>query len=57
MQARNDAAAVIQTLRDYYAASNKHDVQGMVSYYHEPVVFITARGVVSREPIPTLRQR
>ena len=48
MQARDDEAAVIQTLRDYYAASNKHDVQSMVPYYHEPVVFITARGVISR---------
>ena len=48
MQALNDQVAVIQTLRDYYAASNKQDVQGMVSYYHEPVVFITPRGVIAR---------
>ena len=46
MQARDDTA-VIQTLRDYYAASNKHDLTSMVSYYHEPVMFITARGAAS----------
>ena len=45
MQSHDEARAVIQTLRDYYAASNKQDVQQMVSYYHEPVMFITPRGV------------
>jgi len=58
MQSRDEARAVIQTLRDYYAASNKQDVQQMVSYYHEPVMFITPRGVLTRathaEAIPVL---
>lgn len=39
--------AVTQTLRDYYAASNKHDLPGMLSYFHEPVTFITPGGVIS----------
>lgn len=60
MQTRDDKAAVIQTLRDYYAASNKQDLPGMVSYYHEPVMFITARGAVSfpthADVAPTLTQ-
>ncbi len=51
---------VIQTLRDYYAASNKHDVPGMLSYYHEPVVFITGAGVISlatrADAMPVLEQ-
>ena len=38
-------ATVTQTLREYYAASNKDDLPGMVSHYHEPVTFIGARGV------------
>ena len=38
---------VTQTLRDYYAASNKDDLLGMVSHYHEPVTFIGATGVTS----------
>ncbi len=45
-QSRDEARAVIQTLRDYYAASNKQDVQQMVSYYHEPVMFMTPRDVL-----------
>jgi ketosteroid isomerase-like protein len=36
---------VTQTLRDYYAASNKLDLPAMVSYFHEPVTFMTAVGV------------
>jgi len=36
---------VADTLRDYYAASNKHDLPGMVSYFHEPFTFITPAGV------------
>jgi ketosteroid isomerase-like protein len=48
MPALDEAVTVIQTLRDYYAASNKQDVQGMVSYYHEPVLFISPRGVAAR---------
>ena len=47
MTAHDDKAVVIETLRDYYAASNKHDLASMVSYYHEPVMFITAQGVAS----------
>lgn len=51
---------MIQTLRDYYAASNKHDLPGMVSYYHEPVMFITGQGAVSfathAEATPRLTQ-
>src|SRR5262249_8541950 len=47
MTAHDDKTVVIQTLRDYYAASNKYDLAGMVSYYHEPVMFITAQGVAS----------
>jgi ketosteroid isomerase-like protein len=51
---------VIQTLRDYYAASNKHDLPSMVSYYREPVMFITAREAVSfathADVAPTLTQ-
>jgi len=48
MPAHDDEAAVIQALRGYYDASNERDLQTMVSYYHEPVMFITARGVVTR---------
>ena len=48
MRAHDDEAAVIQTLRDYYAASSKHDTQSMLSYYHESVMLITPRGVISR---------
>jgi ketosteroid isomerase-like protein len=48
MPAHEDGAAAIQTLREYYAASNKRDLQTMLSYYHEPVTFITARGVAIR---------
>ena len=48
MSALDDTATVIRTLRDYYAASNRHDVESMVSYYHEPVLFISPRGVASR---------
>jgi len=58
MQSHDEARAVIQTLRDYYAASNKQDVQQMVSYYHEPVMFITPQGVLTRathaEAIPVV---
>lgn len=39
MQAHDDKATVIQTLRDYYATSNKDDLPRMVSYYHEPVMW------------------
>jgi hypothetical protein len=42
----DDTAAVLQTLRDYYAASNKHDVSSMVDYCEGPVMVITARGVM-----------
>src|SRR5215831_10905610 len=38
-------ATVMQTLRDYYAASNRDDLPGMVSHYHEPVTFIGGSGV------------
>jgi ketosteroid isomerase-like protein len=48
MPAHEDGAAAIQTLREYYAASNKRDLQTMLSYYHEPVTFITARWVAIR---------
>ena len=33
---------VTETLRDYYEASNRDDLAGMVSHYHEPVTFIGA---------------
>jgi ketosteroid isomerase-like protein len=36
---------VSETLRDYYAASNKLDLPAMVSYFHEPLTFISAAGV------------
>ena len=39
--------AVTDTLREYYAASNKHDLPGMVSYFHEPVTFIGGAGARS----------
>jgi ketosteroid isomerase-like protein len=45
MQTRDEKAAVIQMLRDYYAAATKQDLPGTVAYYHEPVTFITSRGV------------
>jgi ketosteroid isomerase-like protein len=38
---------VTETLRDYYAASNRDDFRGMVSHYHEPVMWIGAGGVTS----------
>ena len=38
MPVPDDKAAVIETLREYYAASNKHDGPAMVSYYSEPVM-------------------
>jgi ketosteroid isomerase-like protein len=47
MLPQSDQATVLQTLREYYAASNKRDVPGMVAYFHEPVTFITAGGVNS----------
>jgi ketosteroid isomerase-like protein len=51
---------VTETLRDYYAASNKDDLPGMVSHYHEPVTFIGPAGVVSlatrAEAVPLLEQ-
>ncbi len=40
-------APITEMLRDYYAASNRDDVPGMVSYYHEPVTFLSAQGVMS----------
>jgi ketosteroid isomerase-like protein len=53
-------STVTQTLRDYYDASNKDDLPGMVSYYHEPVTFMGAGGVTSyatrAEAIPLLAQ-
>jgi ketosteroid isomerase-like protein len=42
----DDTAAVLQPLRDYYAASSKHDVSSMVDYYESPVMVIAARGVM-----------
>ena len=47
MPVPDDKAAVIETLREYYAASNKHDGPAMVSYYSEPVMFITAEAVTA----------
>jgi ketosteroid isomerase-like protein len=47
MVPHDERAVVMQTLRGYYAASNKDDLPGMVSYVHEPVTFITAAGVRS----------
>ena len=47
MPVPDDKAAVIETLREYYAASNKHDGPAMVSYYSEPVMFITAEAVAA----------
>ena len=48
MQAHGDEAVPLQTLREYYDASNRRDLQAMLSYFHEPVTFITSRGVVTR---------
>jgi ketosteroid isomerase-like protein len=60
MPVPDDKAAVIETLREYYAASNKHDGPATVSYYSEPVMFITAEGVAARathaEVLPGLQQ-
>ena len=60
MPVPDDKAAVIETLREYYAASNKHDGPATVSYYSEPVMFITAEAVATRathaEVLPLLRQ-
>jgi ketosteroid isomerase-like protein len=39
--------AVVDTLRDYYAASNALDLAAMVAYFHEPVTFISPAGVRS----------
>jgi ketosteroid isomerase-like protein len=38
---------VTETLRDYYAASNRDDLTAMVSYYSEPVTFIGGAGPMS----------
>src|SRR5690348_11820136 len=38
---------VTETLRAYYAASNRDDFQEMVSHYHEPVMWMGAGGVTS----------
>jgi ketosteroid isomerase-like protein len=60
MPAPDDKAVVTETLRQYYAASNKHDGPAMVSYYAEPVMFITADAVSARgtraDVLPWLRQ-
>ena len=48
---------VMETLREYYAASNRDDLPGMVAHYAEPVTFI-GDGVTSfatrAEAIPHL---
>ena len=48
---------VIETLREYYAVSNRDDLPGMVAHYSEPVTFI-GDGVTSfamrAEAIPHL---
>ena len=60
MPVLDDKAAVIETLREYYAASNKHDGPATVSYYTEPFMFITSEAVATRatraEHLPLLRQ-
>lgn len=35
-----------QTLNDYASAFSTFDVQSTVRYYHEPIVFITEKGMV-----------
>ena len=51
---------VLETLRDYYAASNKDDLPGMAAFFHEPVTFMGAAGVRSfathADAVPFLAQ-
>jgi ketosteroid isomerase-like protein len=48
--AQDEKAAATQTLNDYYRAFSKAvgtlDPQGVLAYYHEPVMFITTQNVI-----------
>ena len=44
--AYEDKAAVTQALNDYASAFSTFDAQSTVRYYHEPVMFVTEKGVV-----------
>lgn len=43
----DDKAAVTRVLTDYFNAFSTLDVQAIVSYYHEPSLFITPQGVIA----------
>jgi len=44
---QDENAAVAQALNDYYRAFSAYDTQHALSYYNEPVVFITAQSVIA----------
>jgi ketosteroid isomerase-like protein len=46
-QAQDEKAVVAQTLKDYYLAFSKLDLQGALAFYHEPVIFITTQSVIA----------
>ncbi len=46
-EAQDEKAAVTQTLNDYYRVFSNMDVQSALSYYHEPVTFVTAGSVIT----------
>jgi len=52
-EGQDEKAAVTQTLNNYYrafskaASLSKLDVQSALSYYHEPITFITAESVIA----------
>lgn len=40
----NDRSAPVQTLLDYYAAFNTHDVRKILPYFNEPALLLTPQG-------------
>ena len=46
-EGQDENAAVTQTLMDYFRAFSAFDTQRALSYYHEPVTFITAQSVIA----------